>query len=196
MTGSPVPSLSLLTQPPLQNELQSSTKYRPSGFPGWNADNRAEWSPRLFLWASRAHLINGRWSWQQDCGNLRPKAEEDRPTTASPEANGQDLRASPLSCHSVLPDRGSWPSHPGRREDGEQKGVMPDSRAGRRASQPAPARVPTVSRAKGAQGQAGSVVAAPAPPWGRGLTAPVSCTRSTGPAVIRCEFKTNDILVM
>lgn len=128
----------------------------------------------------------------------RKHYQEDWPTTASSEANGQDFRSSPLSCHSVLPDRGSRHSHPRRREVGEQKATMPDSRAGQKASQPAPAHVPTVSRAQGAQGQAGSVVALPAPPPPGAMGWPPGewRMRSIGPAVLRHEFKTSDTLVM
>lgn len=99
----PGPSLSLLTQHPFQNELQSSTKYRPSGVSRMECWSFCRLEPHTFPLGIRSSF----YQWQLDLTTEGPVAtlgqrlrstdfQEDWPTTASPETNTQDLRASPL----------------------------------------------------------------------------------------------------
>lgn len=100
--------------------------------------------PQIFLWASGAHLTNGSWSWQQkDCGNLRPKAEDRLPGGLTHHSLTGSQQPGLQSQPSQLPLRScqTGAAIPATQEEEimvSRKGIMPDSRAGQRASQPTP----------------------------------------------------------
>lgn len=88
-------------------------------------------------------MVAGVGNRREPVGSLGTKAEEDRlPGGLNHHSLTRSQCPGPRSQPSatqVLPDRSSRQSHPGRREAGEQDGIMPDGGAGRRAHQLAPA---------------------------------------------------------
>lgn len=135
------------------------------GFPGQNADQRRAWSPRLLsgqqetISSMVAELvIGGLW-------DLGTKAG--RPDTRRMEPPHPHQKQ--ILYHPGLQDRSSRHSHPGRRENREQ-GPCHARWQSQTKDQPAgTSYVPTVSRAQGAQQQAGSVGLTPVPPTCPGL---------------------------